>query len=129
MKKLFLKISQYLQERPVLETLFIQNFPKIFRATILNIYERLLLKMLMKLREVKNRWEGILTLHEKQDFSAWISETSENMYLFVFISFLFHRVCIYINISLMWWGINSKQQVSIPELIKRRSKVQEKNIS
>ena len=33
------------------------------------------------------------------------------------------------NIFLMWLEINSKQQISILELIKRRSKVQGKNMS
>ena len=35
--------------------------------------------------EIKD-FNSILTLHEKQDFSTSVSETSENLYLFVFIS-------------------------------------------
>ena len=62
------------------------------------------------------------------DFFNSTSEINENVYLFVFISWLvsFDFVFTY-NISLMWWEINSKQQISILELIKRRSNVQEKN--
>ena len=63
----------------------IQNIAKFFGAPILNnICKRLLLTIFMKLRKVKNCWQGILTLYEKQDFSTSVSETSENAYLFVF---------------------------------------------
>ena len=54
-KKVFLKIFCNINRKtPVLETL-IQNIAKFSRAPILkNICERLLLKMFMKLRKVKN---------------------------------------------------------------------------
>ena len=77
----------------------IQNIAKFFRVSILkNICERLLLKMFIKPRKIKNCWYVILTLHEEQDFSTSISETSEIVYLFAFISWLLSFwVCIYIQ--------------------------------
>ena len=75
-----------------------------FRASILkSIWERLLLIMSMKLRKIKNCWDFNSTYS--------ISVSSENVNLFAFISRLVSfRVCIYLNISLMWWEINSKLQ-------------------
>ena len=102
----------------------IQNIAKFFRAPILNnLCKRLLLTMFMKLRKVKNCWQGILTLYEKQDFSTSVSETSENAYLFVFISWLvsfgvyIFTYNIYVftyNISLIYrmlWEINNYTRV------------------
>ena len=54
-KKDVLNIRYIHRKTPVLETFLIRNIAKCFRAPILkNICERLLLKMFMKLRKVKN---------------------------------------------------------------------------
>ena len=95
LQKFAIFTGQHLCWRPFL----IQNITKFFRAPFLkNICERLLLKMFMKLRKVKNCWIRILTLYEKQNFSTSVSETSDNVYLFVFISCLVSfGVCFYIQ--------------------------------
>ena len=64
--------------------------------------------------------------HEKktQDFSTSISETSENAYLFASISWLVSFwICIYIKYSIYL------MYKYLLELIKRKSNVQEKNMS
>ena len=64
--------------------------------------------------------------HEKktQDFSTSISETSENTYLFASISWLVSFwICIYIQYSIYL------MYKYLLELIKRKSNVQEKNMS
>ena len=55
---------------------------------------------------------------ENQNFSTSILEKSENVYLFVSLLIPF-GVCIYMQYFFKY----------LPELIKRRSKVQEKNMS
>ena len=64
-----------------------------------------------------------LTLHKKQDFSTSTSETSENVYLFVsrfMIGFLW---------SLYLYTLFLLMYKYLLELIQRRSKVREKNMS
>ena len=70
------------------------------------------------------------SLKKKQDFSTSISETSENVEnVCFFISFLLFRdwfaleFCIYIQ------DFFDVVRNKLPDLIKRRSKVQEKNMS
>ena len=70
------------------------------------------------------------SLKKKQDFSTSISETSENVKnVCLFISFLLFRgwfaleFCIYIQ------DFFDVVRNKLPDLIKRRSKVQEKNMS
>ena len=61
------------------------------------------------------------------DFSISISERSENVFLFIFyfcyLRLVFIGVCIYIQ------NFFDAVRNKLPELIKRRSKVQEKNMS
>ena len=65
----------------------IQNLAKFFRAPILkNICQRLLPKLFMKLRQLKVVDKKFQFYIKKQDFSTSVSETSENVNLFVIIS-------------------------------------------
>ena len=57
---------------------------------------------------------------ENQNFSTSVLEKSENVYLFVSVSLLIpFGVCIYMQYFFKY----------LPELIKRRSKIREKNMS
>ena len=98
-KAILQKFAVFTGQHQCWRPFLIQNTTKFFRAPFLeDIWERLLLKMFMKLRKVKNCWIGILTLYEKQNFSTSVSETSDNVYLFVFISCLVSfGVCFYIQ--------------------------------
>ena len=66
---------------------------------------------------------------KKQDFSTSVSEANENVYLFVSLSRL---VSIGVGIYMQYFldvVRNKFQTTNIYKLIKRRSKVQEKNVS
>ena len=107
---------------PVFEFFLIQIIAKFFRAPIFkNICERLFLKMFSW------NWEKLKSFHKKfslyikkRDFSTSISETSKNVCFYFMIGFL---CSLYSYTIFLSWG-------NYPlELIKRRSKVQEKNMS
>ena len=66
------------------------------------------------------RHERVNLILKKQDFSTSISETSKNVCFYFMIGFL---CSLYSYTIFLWWGIYPL------ELIKRRSKVQEKNMS
>ena len=58
------------------------------------------------------------------------SETGENLYLFVFISsFVSIGVCIYVQYFLDVLRNQTLNKKYLPELLKRRSRVHEKNMS
>ena len=68
-----------------------------------------------------------LTLHWKKYFPISISEKLENIYLFIFISVILWLVSFALCIYLQYFFDIVRNK--LPELIKRRSKVQERNMS
>ena len=86
--------------------------------------------MFIRLRKIKSCWQGILTLHEKKKeiFNINIG-ASENVCLFVSLLWLVSfGVCIYIQ---YFFDVmrNTPNNKYLLELIKRRSKIQERNMS
>ena len=93
----------------------------------------LCLRTILREPDRKKRKKGLLILHlKKQVFSTSILETS---WWLVFHDWFPMKFVFTYNISLVWWEINlwttasETSNTKYLELIKRRSKVQEKNMS
>ena len=67
---------------------------------------------------LKSKWKCLFLFYERKKWKC----------LFLFHDWFPLEFVLRYNISVTWWEINSKQQ-NLFELIKRRSKVQEKNMS
>ena len=114
----------------MLESLFNSEYCEIFNSTYFGEHLRTAASENVFMRLRKNNKLFIRSFRfalKKQFFSTSMSETSENVCFYFMIGFFPMKFVFTYNISLVWWEINF--WLTLLELIKARSKVQEKNMS